>query len=197
MKEKNQQNLDFSRLHKVFGLFAFERKKSITAACLLIVMLLMWVRLLIGKSPKNAPAAGQELPFIADQMIAQTGIAQPDIAVKFIDLPKIEGRNDRLTRDFFAINNVASKRFTGTGIVNDKIVKRLKYLLKLDAIVSSNNPQAFINNKLYKTGDKIDISDGNKKYDCVIENIGQTEVLIDCLGTKIKLEIANQLEVIE
>jgi hypothetical protein len=199
MKEKAENNSVISRAKALYGILAVQKKKSITAGCLLIVMTLMWGRIFLGKSPADA-SAGQDQIIPAEQSSAAVGSIQQNASVSFIELPKIEGRNDRLTRDFFAINGGSFRQFgsaKAAGAINDKIVKRIKTLLKVDATVSGVNPQAFINNKLYKTGNKIDISDGNQMYECVIEKISQTEVLIDCAGTKIKLELANPSEVIE
>lgn len=200
MKEKTEQNSGSNKARFFFGSLAAEKKKGITAVCLLTVMTLMWARVFIGKSPRIAPADQAEQTLIAEQSVPEANSVQPGLSVRFIELPKIEGRNDRIARDFFANKDSVYLAATDTAAgqaIKGKIIKKIESTLKLEAIVIGNSPQAFINNRLFKPGDKIDISDGNVKYECVIEKISEMEVLIDCLGTKIKLKIANIFEVIE
>lgn len=198
MKENTEQNSGQNKARSFFGFIAAEKKKSITAVCLLTVMTLMWARVFMGKSPQIAPADQNGQTLIDEHSAADANSAQQNLPVSFIELPKIEGRNDHLTRDFFVFKGDGDHNMNSmNSAVKSGIIKKIESLIKVDVIVMGNSPQAFINNRLFKAGDKINISDGNGKYDCVIEKISETEVLIDCMGIKIVLKIVNPLEVID
>lgn len=201
MKERTEQNTGQSKARIFFDILAAEKKKGITAVCLLTVMTLMWGRVFLGKSPRIAPADQPEQTSVNGQFVSDATGVLTGFPVNYIALPKIEGRNDRLIRDFFTDTNdidQSSNSLNTSGQANrNTIIRRVESLLKLEAIVSGNSPQAFINNKIFKPGDKIYISDKNIIIECVIEKINETEVMISCLGTKIILKISNPLEVIE
>ena len=82
----------------VFSYLAAEKKKVVLALSLIVLMAVMWVKVLTKNSP-NAADAG-----LIAQLIESQNQSEPEIEVTFIELPRIEGRNDSITRDFFASN---------------------------------------------------------------------------------------------
>ena len=196
MREKAVNNSGSGVPHGLLAMLALQKKKSITAACLLIIMSLLWVRIFASKSPREASAGeGQIIPNENSALTVEN--IQKDETINLIELPKIEGRNDRLSRDFFTVKGGLLSQFNAGGNINERIIKKIESRLVLDLIITGADPQAFINNKLYEIGDRIDISDGNQTYNCMIENIHQTEVLIDYSGVKIKLVLEDQSAVID
>ncbi|MHC4172386.1 MAG: hypothetical protein ACYTBX_04875 [Planctomycetota bacterium] len=89
LKSSNGPNRFFSQL-------AAEKKKSVTALCLVAVMALMWVRVLLRRTPQDAEATS-----VTEEMDVEYK-ANTKLRISFIELPEVAGRNDVITRDFFA-----------------------------------------------------------------------------------------------
>lgn len=181
--------------NRLIGQLAAEKKKTIIALGLIAVMVFMWVRVL-GKKTTAGAKASAKLPG------ATTNQSNPQLKVSFIKLPKVKGRNDILTRDFFAANNwqgfsgnsgnLTSVEEVGTSKNGSEgIIRRIAEKLKLEAILSGENPQAFINDKLLSVGDKLFVKDGTNKYECEVVGIGQTKVCIRCGKAKITLKLTE------
>ena len=81
--------------NRIMHLFATEKKKSVTALCLVSLMIFMWIRVFLDKGPSGVQAA-----VIPPILNAET--SAPSIEVSFIELPRIESRHDVLTRDIFS-----------------------------------------------------------------------------------------------
>ena len=173
--------------NRVFSRLAAEKKKSIVALCLIALMGFMWVRVLLRKTPKSAEAAvGQE----------EVKSGTSELKISFIELPEVAGRNDALTRDFFAADDWQS--FMSGGEVNvvsrdgdEEIIKRVAEKLKLEAIGLGKNPQAFINDKLLAVGDKLLVVDGADTYECEVVGIEEKTVSIRCGEAEITLKLTQ------
>ena len=189
-----QRNPKNQNLHRVAGRIAAERKKMAIALCLIGLMVFMWVRVLGKKGPANAEASfGLESANIS-QSVRQ-------VKISFIELPHIESRHDSLARDFFTIENwrdFTSRQsgFEDSGEVNqisknnfDDISKFINEKLKVDIIEMGTVPQAFIGGKLVMAGGKIEVSDGNKKYECEITKIEKNTVYLKCGNSQIQLKL--------
>ena len=173
--EQNAKNT-VNGANRLVGRLAAEKKKTVTALCLIALLIFMWVRVLGKKTPVTA-AASQRKENV-DQDVLGSNV---ELKISFIELPKVPGRNDVLTRDFFAAdgwrNFIGNEKNPGNevsvkgGIEED--VKRAAKLLKLEAIVigSDGNPQAFINGKLLSVGDKLIVRDGADKYEYEVVGI--------------------------
>jgi hypothetical protein len=193
-----KQNLrsNDNKSNRVFGGLAAEKKKTVIAVCLITVMVLMWVRVLTRKGPQSANAA------ITTQEITE-GRMGPELKVSFIELPKVEGRNDVLTRDFFAVVNWWDFMRGGEGkLIDDgretmddkgdssaETVRWIAGKLKLEAIVLGENPRAFINDKLLSEGDKLFVRDGTSTYECEVTKIEENMVSIRCGETEVTLKL--------
>ena len=88
-----------SRQNRIFEQLAAEKKKTITAICLIAVMAFMWVRVLGGKTGDEAQAA------LTNATAANKQSNSEPLKITYIDLPVVKGRNDVLNRDFFAVDD--------------------------------------------------------------------------------------------
>ena len=189
MKQKLEKNAGgFSRF---LGQLATEKKKEILAFCLISVMAFMWMRVLGSKGPDATQAAIRA---------ANTGFeseSEQKVRISFVELPDIKGRNDALCRDFFELNQ---KRFSGTrvskavsGDGKKESIERIGNKLKLEAIGLSENPQAFINEKLLSIGDTLIVPDGMTMYECEIVGIEKTKVFVRFGEEQIILELKDDI----
>ena len=173
-------NMLFSRL-------AAEKKKTVMAIGLIAVMVFMWAKVLGGGGPKSAKAAltGQK------SMSAEKSDSQ--LKISFVELPEVKGRNDVLTRDFFTAGKSGDIKEVGIDYRdgNEEFVRRIAEKLRLEAIVMDENPQAFINDKLLRVGDKLLTGDGVDTYECEVVGIEENTVFIMCGEAKITLKISK------
>jgi len=188
--------------HRLIGYFAVEKKKAVLAFCLITLMIFMWVRVFNNnKTPQNADT------LLAPQSAVGAGLTQSS-NVSFIELPRIKGRNDLLARDLFTVENwqdflnnrerqdAVNVRDTDIGPGgSNQISRRIAEKLKLEVIDFGKKPQAFINNKLLSTSDKLTIGDGAKLYECEVVKIEKDMVLMKCGEIEIKLKLAQTAEV--
>lgn len=177
---------------RLFNQLAAEEKKTIVALALIAVMAFMWARVLGGKTTESAKAALTE---------GQLGLEQSNSQAKisFIELPKIKGRNDVLTRDFFNVDRWQNF-MTGTAGVNvvskdgnKEYVNKVAKKLRLQAIVLGNNSQAFVNDKLLSIGDKLRIVDGANTYECQVVGVRENSVSIKCGEAEIVLKLPQPI----
>ena len=183
--------------NRLFSRLAAEKKKTVIAVCLITLMVFMWVRVLGRKGPQSANAAvmGQEVT---------EGQMNSKLKISFMELPKVEGRNDVLTRDFFAVGNWRDFMRGGEGksggieevsVVSRKggeeTARRVAEKLKLEAIVLGENPRAFINDKLLSVGDKLFVRDGIDTYECEVAEIEENMVFIRCGETEVTLRLTQ------
>ncbi len=186
------------RANRLIGQLAAEKKKAVAASCLIAVMAIMWVRVLTKKTPEAAGAA-----FMTEQLNVE-GTLDQELNVLFTELPQVAGRNDVITRDFFASDgwrhfggqernltvieevNIVSKNG------NDEVIRKVAEKLKLEAIVVlSNNPRAFINDKVVSVGDKVLIRDGVDTYECEVIEIEENKVVIKCREAEVTLKLTQ------
>jgi hypothetical protein len=186
------------------GLFrplTVEKKKTVAAACLVIVMAILWIRVLTNNGPETAEA----VTTVEQSNIEDT--SAENLNISFVKLPQVTGRNDVITRDFFASNdwryfkgekkrNLAVIEEVKNG--NEEVIRKVAEKLKLEAIVVlSNKPRAFINNKVISVGDKVLIRDGTNTYECEVIEIREKEniVVIKCGEAEVTLKLTQTLMV--
>lgn len=195
----------FNGANRFVSRLAAEKKKTVTAVCLIALMVFMWARV-IGKKVPVTAAASQRKENVGQDVSG----SNEELEISFIELPKIPGRNDVLTRDFFAANGwrnfIRNKKNPGnkedvSGVegANKEIVKGVAEKLNVGAIVIGldGNPQAFINGKLLSVGDKLLVKDGGNKYECEVVGIEENMVVIKCLEAEITLKVMKPVEVTE
>jgi hypothetical protein len=178
-------------VNRLVSQLAAEKKKSITALCLIAVMAFMWLRVLSGRIPETAGAAPMHEEMTEGQSNSESKIS-------FIELPKVKGRNDVLARDFFAVDGGS---LSGTGEVNvvskngdEEYVNRIAEKLKLAAIELGENPQVFINDKLLSVGDKLIVRDGVNTYECEVIGIEKNMVFMRCGEAEITLKLMQTID---
>ncbi|MBW8041091.1 MAG: hypothetical protein FVQ85_13965 [Planctomycetes bacterium] len=178
---------------------AAEKKKTFTALCLIALMVFMWAKVLNRKTPKTAAAALKQNGLNQD-----TTETDSQLKISYIQLPEVAGRNDLLTRDFFAADgwkNFIDGKGVGIDEVNvvskdgnEEVMRRVAKILKLEAIGLDESPQAFINNKLLSVGDRFLVRDGVNKYECEVVRIQENVVVIKCGEAEITLKLAQAIE---
>lgn len=181
----------------VLGRLTADKKKSVAAVCLIGLMVFMWARVLT-KKPQDA-GAGQTVPVINDPASGTEAI----LKVSFIDLPRIEGRHDVLSRDFFSSNNwraFIGDNGAGTGKLNvkvsasDKLAERIAEKLQVETIWIGSKRQVVINDKLLSIGDTIEIKQGEVVYECEVVEIEDNRVLITFGESQIELSLIRTNE---
>ena len=183
---KQEQKADSDMLGRFIGRVEAEKKKAVFAFCLVAMMVFMWVRVLTSQAPQPVEAM-----MLEEQLAEET---QDDVKVSFIELPVIKGRNDVLTKDFFAVNGESFENARELNIVSmddEAIVRRIADRLILEAISSGPMPQAFINNKLLSVGDKLTVADGDDRYECEVIGIEGNVVIIRFDNSEIKLRLTQ------
>jgi hypothetical protein len=194
LKSSNGPNRFFSQL-------AAEKKKSVTALCLVAVMALMWVRVLLRRTPQATEATS-----VTEEMDVEYK-ANTKLRISFIELPEVAGRNDVITRDFFASdgwqNSVDGQVEDLAGTEEVNIPQPLSSgsrltgaELKLEAIGLGENPQAFINDKLLGVGDKLLVGDGIDRYEFEVVKIKRNAVVLRCRQAEITLKL-TQAQIID
>jgi hypothetical protein len=192
-------------VNRLYRQVTADKKKVVLALSLIIVMAVMWIRLLSGKKPdaaKGTPPATQS---------ATQGESEPQEKISFVELPKVPGRNDVITKDFFTlpswqsfIKNKESKNLTGIQEVSvftkdgsKEVITRVAQKLKLEAVFLADNPQTFINNKLLSLSDKLLIRDAGGTYEFEVIGIYEDFVLLRCGKAQITLKLIQAINVID
>jgi len=194
MKQNVSYNSSSSR--RLFDRLAAEKKKSVMAFCLIALMAVLWVRVLTRKSPQSAEAA----PVTNGLSLEEKSGSK--LQITYRELPKVAGRHDVITRDFFASNgwrdfvggkgrNLASIEEVNiiSRDVSEEVIRKVAEKLKLGAVMLSNTPLAFINDKVRKIGDTVLINDGVDKYECEVVEIRENTVVMKCREAEIKLKL--------
>ena len=180
--------------NRLMSQLAAEKKKTVMALCLIAVMVFMWIKVLGGKTPQSAGAAQMA-------QVANLGVpaVNSELKISFVELPKVTGRNDVLSGDFFAAGGW--REFVGDGEVNvgsrdgsEEALSGIEGKLKLEAIGLGENPQAFINDKLLSVGDKLLVRDGVNMRECEVVSIGESTVVIRCGESEIQLKLTHENE---
>ena len=180
--------------------FGIEKKKSLLAVCLIVVMAFMWIRVLSGDKPKSAKASAQSKK--------ENSQSDSQVSISFIELPEIPGRNDVITRDCFASEgwrDFVKKRQENlnnsveVGVVSihggEGVVAQVAQKINLQAIVMSENPQAFINDKLLSVGDTFIVKDATDVFQCEVVKIHENTVVIECEQAQVTLKLTREIEV--
>ena len=189
--EKNNKNVGIKN-NKLVRQLGADKKKTVTAICLVLLMFFMWVKALSKDETNTASAATLNKAKAAQQ-------ADKEVKLSFVELPNIEGRNDSLTRDFFSVDNWGNlNRGSSSGVKifsqNDKedSVKHIILKLKLEAIDIGEKPRAFINERLLGIGDTFLINDKDESYKCEVIEIEENKVFLKYEDIEIELKFAQE-----
>jgi hypothetical protein len=187
IKMKTNTDKTNNGLNRLVYQLTANKKKSVIAAILLVLMIFMWVRMLGKGGPRSAmavmgPQAGG----------ADASSPAKNLNVVFVELPYIEGRHDVLVRDFFRMDGQFFGAAEEVSIISaDKGKNEAREVaqgLRLDAISTGQRPEAFINDRLVKVGDTI-VVEGSKLYECEVKSIEENSVIVKYGETEIELKL--------
>ena len=184
--------------NRFFSHLAAEKKKAVLALCLISLMAFMWIKVLTKTSPQAADAE------LIAELINMEIQSEPGLKISFIELPRVTGRNDIVARDFFASDgwqsfvggrgskSVAVEQIDIVSKDDDQeVIRKVAENLKLEAIVSGDDPLAFINDKVLRAGDKLSVGDGIESYECEVVEIKENIVVIRCRESMITLKMTQ------
>ena len=180
------------------GGFGVDRKKMVLGFCLIGVMAVMWGRLLLQK-----PAGAQALPIALQSDSSAPSKGMVDVC--FVELPKVSGRNDVLTRDLFASNGWDGFAIEGGKSVgghdvnvssqdkNAEAARRVASRLKLTAVLLRPYPKAFINEKMLRIGDRfvVNVRERKESCECEVILIEDGRVVLRCGEAEIELKLSQ------
>jgi hypothetical protein len=200
---KRNIKITSDRANRILGQLIAEKKKAVLALSLICVMIFMWIRALAKKAPESAKAASKS------QMLGDGSDSDTHLQISYTELPNVSGRNDVITKDFFASNGWRSflKAKEGNSSVDigevsvisdggdDEVIALVVQRLKLEAIILGTSPRAFINDELLGLGDKLFIRDGDTTYECEVVKITENTVVIRYGQAQIELKLIRSIEV--
>ncbi len=175
--------------------------KTAMACALVSIMVFMWVRVLLGHRPAATGAMSSPRPAASSRL--------GPVKVTFVELPKSPGRHDAIARDFFAasegsfVRRRTAGRYTGTEkevpVVSShnalEVIQRVARTLKLEAVLWSESPRAFLNDQLLGVGSKLTVKDGTVSYEFEVLQIYMDSVLVGCDDMQLTLPLVQSLEV--
>jgi hypothetical protein len=164
---------------------AVQKNKIITICLLVLVMGFMWFKVLTGKN---------DIPASAKASSSQTKVEEiKEPQITYIQLPFIKGRNDIISRDIFSDIEFTGFNSSGSNPVisenGENDIQNAAKELKLDAILSGDDPEAFINDKLVKKDEIIKVEKNKKIYEFVVVNISRNTVELRCSQTVVALTL--------
>jgi len=200
MKEHTKNNKD--GINRLLGQLAVEKKKVGIAVCLITVMAVMWVKVLTKKGPQSVQAA----PMIEETDVERQ--VKDAMKITYVDLPQVSGRDDLISRDFFASagwQDFKSDEQGDSGVEieevgveptddSEEVVAIVAQHLSLQAIVMGRKPQAFINEKLVSMGEELVVTDGAQMYECEVVEIRENSVLIRCREAEVVLKLVETVD---
>jgi hypothetical protein len=200
MKNNARQNTGNSTISSLGA----QKGKAMVAFALVGMMVFMWVRVLKQKSAAEAAGAN-----------GLTATVQPDansaktdaMKIVYLEMPLVKGRNDSLARDCFSIAgwdssgnfdnfktlNRGEVSNSNEGSVNEAL-KNCEKELKIEAITSGKDAQAFINGQLVQAGQKLAVKKSGIRYEFDVVSIGENDVVLNYKGSKINLVLAKPAE---
>ncbi len=200
MKE-NVKN-DNSGVSRFLGHLAAEKKRTGIALCLIAVMAVMWVKVLTKKGPQSVQAVPTIEETDVDRQVKEA------MKITYVDLARVSGRDDLISRDFFASagwQDFKSDEQEDTTVEieevsvaptddSKEVVAIVTQYVKLQVIVMGRRPQAFINDKLMSVGETLVVTDGAQMYECEVVEIRENSVLVRCRDAEIVLKLVETAE---
>ncbi len=177
-------------------------KKTVAAAALVLVMVLMWVRVLIGHKPKSAAADAPPKPAAPVERAAV-------VRSRSVELPRIPGRHDAIHQDFFNMQHRAC--FSQAVVVPDtstdaevpvvpphrdaEVIQQVAATLQLEAVLRNDRPRAFVNDRLLAVGDTFLVEHSAGLFTFEVLQIRDDAVLVECHDIQLTLKLASSMEV--
>jgi len=206
MKPQTAKNT--GKVNSIAARFAMQKRKAIVAACLIGLMIFMWVRVFTKSSSasRTHTSSTAHAGVLNDQ-------SKQQIKIRYVELPVIKGRNDDLRRDFFALKEWEQfikddadggnlSRIEQVNVIagDDEQGRRRKDILRLvkeltlDAIALGRIPVAFINDTIVSVGGKLHLKEKNKLYELDVIEINENEVVLRYEDVRIELKMPQPNE---
>lgn len=174
--------------------------KTVVAAALLLLMGIMWVRVFFS-SGKPAQAVAY-----SETNQTQEVKAEPAIHIEPVPLPVIAGRNDRLTKDYFAVALWPQQRSSmpqdvQASLRNDAEQQRHDFIntlssrLSIDAVLMPTGQEpakVCLNGKVLAEGQALTLKDKDQTYELTITQIKPNAITIVCDQKTIVLPFGDQ-----
>ena len=175
-------------------------KKTVLAFGLVAIMAVMWFRVLTGGGPQSVAA---KPPLDVQQLDGTL------VQVRFRSLPVVPGRNDRIERNFFTVedwngfsrdaNNETTSTDSEVHVATPdrigEVIAQVAQRLKLKAVLWSENPQVFVNDTLLKVGETLSLKDGTDTYVFEVVRIEADTVFVRCRERELALKLAQSNDV--
>lgn len=180
----------------ILGSLAFNKKKTVAAFSLVALMIFMWIRVLTGMGPENAGASSGRAGQIPQ------GQAKKKVEISYIKLPEIQGRNDHINKDFFSapdwgqFDSNKNEIEVSVSEVSDKdrLARELSEALNVDAIVSGEDKQVFINGRLLRQGQELVVMTKEGQHICEILAIEGNSLTVGCGNITLKLKVSESVK---
>lgn len=174
--------------------------KTVVAAALLLLMGIMWMRVFFT-SGKPAQAAAYSETKEKEQVKAE-----PAVNIEPVPLPVIAGRNDRLTKDYFAVvlwpqQHSSTPQDVQGRLRNDAEQQRLDFVntllsrLSIDAVLMPTGQEpakVCLNGKVLTEGQTLTLKDKDQTYELTITQIKPNAITIVCDQKAIVLPFGDQ-----
>ncbi|OHB58972.1 MAG: hypothetical protein A2Y07_04845 [Planctomycetes bacterium GWF2_50_10] len=180
---------------EAMGAMGSNRNKTVIAIVLVSIMGLMWARVLLQKKPATARA---ETAVLKENATKQD--SSKSCAIKYMILPRVEGRHDVIGRDLFCSrswNNNEAKTNTGGNSIKeqgDVVVEKIQINVKLEAISSGASPKAFINGMLLEKGGRLVVKADGSKYEVDVKSITDGAVVLAVNGVEFTVAMSKAVE---
>jgi hypothetical protein len=198
----NQNGNSGNGVSGLLGKMAAEKKKTGIALCLIAIMMVMWVKVLTKKGPESSQASPAVQAADVDKDLDDA------VNITHVDLPQAPGRDDLISRDFFASagwqdfgsdyqeGDMVDVKDVGAEKTDDtkEVAAIVTQYMKLEAIIMGQRPQAFINDKLMSVGERLVVTDAAGMYECEVVEIRENSVLIRCRDAEIVLKLVQTVE---
>jgi hypothetical protein len=176
--------------------FSAQKKKSVAAIVLIILMVLLWIRVLSRKDQQHSTAMGMGVMNTVQKVDSH-------VNVDYVDLPVLKGRNDVLLHDFFRVtdwqkfirdgkNGIGLEEVTVKSKQgSEEMLRRLAGNIKLEAIILGSEPKVFMNDQILGVGSKFAVTEGQEKYECEIKMIEEDRMVIKVKEAEIMLKLSQ------
>ena len=78
---------------------------------------------------------------------------------------------------------------------DQEVVQQVAQTLRLEGVVRSGSPLAFVNDRMLGIGDKLTVDHDGGRLEFEVLRIHEDAVLVECNGTQLTLKLAQVLEV--
>jgi hypothetical protein len=165
--------------------WAAEKKKLITAACLVLLMIFMWMRILTGSGPEETEASIENTPKSDEKS---------DIKIEFLELPEIVGRNDSIVWNCFnlkesSLANQSIRKKEDRQINDNGNLEKLKNKLVLEAIEHGDTRMAFLNDTFCCEGDILKVKLDGQIYKLEVIKIDSEKVVLGYSGNEFVIRL--------